>query len=132
MKKLFGTFIGVCSILSIFSFWAPAFAADVQFVTIGTAAPGGTFYVLGVGIADVINKNLKDDNFKATAITTGKVVFGSVSTRTLVGDRAAEPVANNPAFKVSVTTSFSFLPSTAARIFTARMISSGISSVVFI
>jgi len=80
MKTLFRNFIGICWILSIFSFFPSAFAADVKFATIGTGTPGGTFYVLGVGMADVVNKNLK--GFKTTAITTG----GALENLRLLGD----------------------------------------------
>lgn len=69
MKTLFKKVAVICIVISLCPVFSLAFGADVQFVTIGTAAPGGTFYILGVGMADVVNKNLKD--FKATAITTG-------------------------------------------------------------
>lgn len=69
MKTMIKNIICVLCLVSIPFIAFSASASDVKFVTIGTAAPGGTFYILGVGMADVINKNLED--FKATAIATG-------------------------------------------------------------
>jgi len=80
MKSLFKRMVVIGAVVSICSVFSAAFGADVKFVTIGTAAPGGTFYVLGVGMADVINKNVK--GFKATAITTG----GAMENLRLLGD----------------------------------------------
>lgn len=67
MMRVISIKIIVLALFAISS--SDAYAKDIQFVTIGTAAPGGTFYVLGIGMADVINKNL--ENFEATANTTG-------------------------------------------------------------
>ena len=71
MKTMIKFIVCILSVLTI-SFGAfPASAADIRFATIGTAVPGGTFYVLGIGMADVINRTLKGANFKGNAITTG-------------------------------------------------------------
>ncbi|WP_266081444.1 TAXI family TRAP transporter solute-binding subunit [Haladaptatus caseinilyticus] len=43
-----------------------------QFVTIGTGGTGGVYYPLGGGMADIMNKNLK--NVEATAESTGASV----------------------------------------------------------
>jgi len=47
MKTSVKRFICILFLLSISFAGFTASAADVQFVTIGTAAPGGTFYILG-------------------------------------------------------------------------------------
>ena len=91
MKTMMKRLICLFFLLSISLAGLTASAADVQFVTIGTAAPGGTFYVLGIGMADVINKALKDANFKATAITTG----GALENVRLLGGRKLQVGLSN-------------------------------------
>jgi len=91
MKTMMKNIICILSLLSIPFIAFSASASDVKFVTIGTAAPGGTFYVLGIGMADVINRTLKDANFKATAITTG----GALENIRLLGDRKLQVGLSN-------------------------------------
>lgn len=81
----------VLALLSIGSFSVSAGAADQKFVSIATAAPGGTYYVLGIGMADVINKTLKDKNYHATAVTTG----GALENARLLGDGEVQVGLNN-------------------------------------
>ncbi|MFH1487661.1 MAG: TAXI family TRAP transporter solute-binding subunit [Pseudomonadota bacterium] len=82
MKTMTRYSICVFAILVFFFASFSAYGADVKFVTIGTAVPGGTYYVLGIGMADVINKTLEGANYKATAITTG----GALENSRLLGD----------------------------------------------
>lgn len=46
-------------------------AGDRHFISIGTAPPGGAFYAVGGAIADVLNNNAGDREWRVTAESTG-------------------------------------------------------------
>lgn len=50
---------------------APAAPAGREFISIGTAPPGGVFYTIGGAIADVLNNNAGDSGWRVTAESTG-------------------------------------------------------------
>lgn len=49
----------------------PASSGERQFISIGTAPPGGVFYTIGGAIADVLNDHPGDRNWRVTAESTG-------------------------------------------------------------
>jgi TRAP transporter TAXI family solute receptor len=91
MKTLSSIAIGISISLILCASPFFASAADEKFISIATAVPGGTFYVLGIGMADVINKELKDKNYHATAITTG----GALENARLLGEGKVQVGLNN-------------------------------------
>lgn len=49
----------------------PPAASGREFISIGTAPPGGVFYTIGGAIADVLNNNAGDRGWRVTAESTG-------------------------------------------------------------
>lgn len=71
MKKcLFMLSVGLVLVFSFFVFAGSASAAPT-FINIGTGSTGGTFYPVGVILANTFNNELSDEGYKFTAQTSG-------------------------------------------------------------